>query len=261
MDNKRKGLHDLLKARGLGPKNASGSRPLLTFPPPPPPPPTVGLLPMPNLKKKKKEKEIVKEGEVVLEKEPKQQKIVKDKGWASSMESREAEHSADMSHLTWNSRLELDGASVHWNSSIREFHRGHSYHVAEALKRQLLLSKDMDALKHMRQPELFLSLKRDLALVSSLAYFTKSGFLSSFFLFFFFFLTYPFIAYVQAIHKVFVAKEWVKDAQNGVKVEANLCAEADRALGDAKQKNQELTTKLAAEGSAQRSAEAGLQNA
>ena len=187
MDNKRKGLHDLLKARGLGPKDASGSRPLLTLPPPPPPP-TVGLLPMPTMKKKKKEKEIVKEGEVVLEKEPKQQKIVKDKGWASSMESREVEHSADMSHLTWNSRLELDGASVHWNSSIREFHRGHSYHVAEALECHLLLSKDMDTLKHMRQPELFLSLKRDLALVSSLAYFTKSGFLSSFF---FFFLNIP----------------------------------------------------------------------
>ena len=59
--------------------------------------------------------------------------------------------------------------------------------MAEALKRPLLLLKDKDALKHIRQPELFLSLKRDLALVSSLVRFTKSVFL---FFFFLFFLTY-----------------------------------------------------------------------
>ena len=67
--------------------------------------------------------------------------------------------------------------------------------MAEALKCPLLLPKDMDALKHMRQPDLFLSLKRYLALVSSLAYFTKSVFLS----FFFFFFTYSSVVYVQAI--------------------------------------------------------------
>ena len=69
--------------------------------------------------------------------------------------------------------------------------------MAEALERPLLLPKDMDALKHMRQPDFFLSLKWDLALVSSLAYFTKSVFLS-FFPFFFFF-TYSSVVYVQAI--------------------------------------------------------------
>ena len=70
LDNKKKGLHDLLKARGLGPNDASGSQPPPTLPPPPPPL-TVGLLSIPNLKKKRKEKEIVEEGEVVPEKEPK----------------------------------------------------------------------------------------------------------------------------------------------------------------------------------------------
>ena len=44
--------------------------PLLLFPLPPPPL-TVRLLSIPNLKKKRKEKEIVEEGEVVPEKEPK----------------------------------------------------------------------------------------------------------------------------------------------------------------------------------------------
>ena len=82
------------------------------------------------------------------------------------MESKEAEHSVDMHHPTWNPQLELDDVALPWNSSIREFQRGHSYHVAETLEHPLLLPKDMDALKRMRQLELFLSLKRDLAMVS-----------------------------------------------------------------------------------------------
>ena len=44
-----------------------------------------------------------------------------------------------------------------------------------------------------------------------------------------------------------MAEEYVKDARNEVKVEANLRAKTDKALGIAKQKNQELTTKLATE--------------
>jgi len=86
---------------------------------------------------------------LVLEKKPKQQKIAKDKGRASSVDSKEAEHAIVLRHLAWNPRLELDGAIVPWNSSIREFQRGHSYHVAEALECPLLLPRDMDALKHM----------------------------------------------------------------------------------------------------------------
>jgi len=64
------------------------------------------------LKKKRKEKETVDEGELIPEKEPKQQKTTKDRRRASSMESREAEHSADMRHPTWNPKLELDGAAL-----------------------------------------------------------------------------------------------------------------------------------------------------
>ena len=43
-----------------------------------------------------------------------------------------------------------------------------------------------------------------------------------------------------------MAEEWVRDVQNEAKVEANLHAETDRALGATKQKNQELTTQLIA---------------
>ena len=69
---------------------------------------------------------------------------------------------------------------------------------------------------------------------------------------------YSSVTHAQAIQEVFVAEEWVKDAWNETRVEANLCAEVNKALGVAKQKNQELTTKLAAEEKARRSVEAGL---
>lgn len=68
--------------------------------------------------------------------------------------------------------MELDEAAIPWNSTIREFQKGHTHYLVEALK-PLLLPKDMVALKNMRQPYLFLSLKRDLALVSSSACLTN----------------------------------------------------------------------------------------
>ena len=36
---------------------------------------------------------------------------------------------------------------------------------------------------------------------------------------------------MQAIQEVFVAEEWVKDARNKVRVEANLRTKANKALG------------------------------
>ena len=72
---------------------------------------------------------------------------------------------------TWTPRLEVDGAAIPWNSFIREFQRGHFAHIVETLEQPLLLPKDMDALRCMRQPNLFMSLKRDLAMVSSQPHF------------------------------------------------------------------------------------------
>ena len=45
---------------------------------------------------------------------------------------------------------------------------------------------------------------------------------------------------MQAIQEVFRAKEWVNDTRNEARVEANLHAEANQALGASKQKNKEL---------------------
>ena len=44
--------------------------------------------------------------------------------------------------------------------------RSHSQHVAEALQQPLLLPKDMDVVRKLKQHDLFMSLKRDLAMVS-----------------------------------------------------------------------------------------------
>ena len=75
--DRKKGLKKLLVDRAKGPvqKDTSRSQSLPTLlppPPPPPPPPAINLLAMPNLKKKRKEKEVAEEGEVVRQKEPKQ---------------------------------------------------------------------------------------------------------------------------------------------------------------------------------------------
>ena len=57
---------------------------------------------------------------------------------------------------------------------------------------------------------------------------------------------------MQAIQEVFAVEEWVKDARNKAKVEANLRAKANKALGAVTQENQELATKLTIEERARR---------
>ena len=73
-----------------------------------------------------------------------------------------------MSQHTWSPRLELDGTPILWNTSVRGFQKGQARYIAEALEQPLLLPKDMDAYRRFKQNELFLSLKRDLAMVSDL---------------------------------------------------------------------------------------------
>ena len=91
--------------------------------------------------------------------EAKEQKMAQGKGRASSVESREDPDVAEVhqQHHTWAPQLELDGAAIPWNSSIKEFQRKHSSYVAETLEQPLFLPKDMAALRHMRQPEHFMS--------------------------------------------------------------------------------------------------------
>ena len=100
----------------------------------------------------------------------------------------------------------LDGAPLPTDASIRNFQQGKAGYIANAMEQALLLPRDIADLRTMRKHEVFLNLKRDLALVSplttlhfsiyhgnnlfyicTLTDFTTS-FFSLFFFFFFFFL-------------------------------------------------------------------------
>ena len=69
---------------------------------------------------------------------------------------------------TWSPKLEVDGLPIAYDASLRHYRGGHAGLVAEALEQPLLLPKDMEAYRNFNHPELFLSLKRDLAMVSCL---------------------------------------------------------------------------------------------
>ena len=87
-------------------------------------------------------------------------------------------------------------------------------------------------------------------------------FLFIFLFFIFYFYTWDsFVIFVQVAQEVFVAEEWVKDAWNEVRAEANLRAEVTKSLGAMKQENQELAAQLTTEERARRRAGAGLKNA
>ena len=61
--------------------------------------------------------------------------------------------------------MELDGALLHSDASIRDFQQGTARYIANAMEQSLLLPKDMTDLRSLRQHEVFLGLKRDLAMV------------------------------------------------------------------------------------------------
>ena len=117
----------------------------------------------------------------------------------------------------------------------------------------------MEALRHMRQPNLFMSLKMDHVMVSLPSYLLVKCY--GLFFFFFFFSTWDsLVILVQAIQEVYVVEEWVKDTQNEARAEANLRAKTNKALGAMKHENQELVSKLTAKERARRSADARLKN-
>ena len=78
------------------------------------------------------------------------------------------------------------------DASVINFQQGRAGYVADTVEQALLLLKDMADLKSMRKHEVFLSLKRDLALVSFLITLFFFFFLLLLFFFFsFFYHTYP----------------------------------------------------------------------
>ena len=74
---------------------------------------------------------------------------------------------------TWNPPLVMDEAPLLTNASINDFQHEKARYVANAVKQALLLPRDMANLRSMTKHKVFLSLKKDLALVS-----LSHGFLS-----------------------------------------------------------------------------------
>ena len=68
--------------------------------------------------------------------------------------------------LAWTLFPILDKASLPTSASIRDFQGGTAGYVGDAVKQALLLPENMAELQSMRRHEVFLSLKRYLAMVS-----------------------------------------------------------------------------------------------
>ena len=74
---------------------------------------------------------------------------------------------------TWSPVLEVDGMPIAYDATLRHYCEGHAGLVVEALEQPLLLPQDMEVYRTFNHPELFLSLKRDLAMVSDSVHFSS----------------------------------------------------------------------------------------
>ena len=84
---------------------------------------------------------------------------------------------------TWSPKLEVDGVPIAYDASLRHYRGRHVGLLVEALEQPLLLPKHMEAYRNFNHPELFLSLKRDLAMVSDSIHY--SSFIRPYFLAFY----------------------------------------------------------------------------
>ena len=134
--------------------------------------------------------EELEEGEVSPEKAKQQRKGKEPKEKRTrSVDSRD-EAAMRREQRTWSPCLELNGAPISWDATLWEFQLGQASYLAETLHQPLLLPCDMKGLRKTRQPDLFMSLKRDMAMVS------RDTFLLSFFLLhlpihYFFLINFP----------------------------------------------------------------------
>ena len=170
-------LKELMKSRNKAPspKDKNKSKPL-TNPPPPPSqiPADLGLKPNPDLRKKR-QMDTTEEGELGPSKGNKQARQTQDhrSRRSNSVDNREEPLVAQVRRpaRTWSPVLEVDSMPIAYDTTFRHYREGHAGLVAEALKQPLLLPQDMEAYRSFNHPELFLSLKRDLAMVSDSVHF------------------------------------------------------------------------------------------
>ena len=151
----------------------------------------------------------------------------------------------------------LDGAPLPLDSSIRDFQKGKVGYVANALEQSLLLPQDMADLRTLKKYEVFLTLKRDLAMVRV------------FFFFFFFlsihailtlreFILISLLLFLKVIQTTHITEEWVDDAHKQMKEEEGWCIAAVDAFTLAKQRIKDLNVKLTKANRDKKSAEIAL---
>ena len=121
---------------------------------------------MPNLKKMRPDHELEK-GELAHRKDNKQQKVAKDlrDKRGTSVDIRDKAE-VGWPQRTWAPRLEMEGAPIPYDASIWDAQRDHANYLVQALQQPFLLPRDMESTRRTRQPDLFMSLKRDLVMVS-----------------------------------------------------------------------------------------------
>ena len=170
-------LKELMRNRNKAPspKDKNKSKPP-TNPPPPQNPVDLGLKSNPDLRKKR-QIETAEEGELGPSKGSKQPRQSQDyrNRRSSSVDNQEEPPVAQVRRptRTWSPMLEVDGMPIAYDATLRHYRGGHVGLVAEALEQPLLLLQDMEAYRTFNHPELFLSLKRDLTMVSDFVHFSS----------------------------------------------------------------------------------------
>ena len=133
---KRLSLRGLMANRGKGatPPEAPKTQTSANLPPPPPLPPVdQGPCVNPDPKKKRPSQELG-EGEMPSKRGAKQQKTKEPRDKRSkSVESRD-DIEIRYQQRTWTPMIEMDGAPIPYNSTIRESSRGHSMYLAQNLR-------------------------------------------------------------------------------------------------------------------------------
>ena len=173
-------LRELMKSRNKAssPKDKNKSKPPANPPPPPPQiPADLGLKPNPDLRKKRP-MDTVKEGELGPSKgnkQPKQTQNYRSRR-SNSVDNREEAPVAQVCQpaRTWSPILEVDGMPIAFDATLRHYRGRHAGLVAEALEQPFLLPQEMAAYRSFNHLELFLSLKKDLVMVSDSAHFFYS---------------------------------------------------------------------------------------
>ena len=131
--------------------------------PPTPPPALPFQMADPKRKREQKGKKVMGVGQTLPPCEEEIQRASKQA--ETGQRGAEKRSNLQVGPLAWFPTPMLNGEPLLANASIRDFQRGTADYVTDAVEQALLLLEDMVELRDMRRHEVFLSLKRYLAMV------------------------------------------------------------------------------------------------